>query len=325
MKHILVTGAAGFVGSHVVRHLLDRGKAVTMLDRNQPDIDAEFVRADLSDPSTLGGLNKTFDCIIHLASLPGDTGDPWQMVQVNVSGCVTILEYARKTRAGRFVLASSISAYEWYPGTLFCPPDYLPVDENHPCRPKDIYSTSKRIQELLVLTYYSQYRLPVAILRMTAIIGPRGRGGGRSWGTFAEQLAEGKRVQVPHFTPEETCHYVDARDVARMFTTVSESPAAIGQIFNCCGPSPTTGRQFKDAVQVVAPGIEVDFGFPWSMAQGSALHFDMSKAKRLLGFDPVFSIRDSIESIKAWVDSGGLQQKVEAKVSYQAGVTRTET
>jgi nucleoside-diphosphate-sugar epimerase len=59
-----------------------------------------------------------------------------------------MLQIARATRVSRFVLASSISAYEWYPGTKFNPPDYMPVDERHPCRPKDMYSVSKYMQEL---------------------------------------------------------------------------------------------------------------------------------------------------------------------------------
>ena len=103
----------------------------------------------------------------------------------------------------RFILASSISAYEWYPATKFNPPDYMPVDENHPCRPQDIYSTTKRMQEELSLTYYYQYSLPVTVLRLTAVIGPYGRGGGRGWRKFAEQLGEGVRVEIPHLSAEE--------------------------------------------------------------------------------------------------------------------------
>jgi UDP-glucose 4-epimerase len=175
------------------------------------------------------------------------------------------------------------------------------------------------------MTYYHQYGVPTTALRLTAVVGPRGRGGGRGYREFAERLAEGKRVQVPHFSAGELCHYVDIRDVARMHIAVAEHPAAVGEIFNCCGPKPTRGSEFVEAVQSLVPGIEVEFGFPWSMAQGGEIAFDMSKAKRLLGFEPLYTLADSIKSIKDWIDAGGLREETSAQDrAYGAGVTQAE-
>jgi len=246
------------------------------------------------------------------------------MIQVNVDGCQNILEYAREVQVSRFVLASSISAYEWYPATEFSPPERMPVDEDHPCRPRDTYSTSKRMQELLALTYYHQYSLPVAALRLTAVVGPRGRGGGRGWLEFARQLAQGERVQVPHFSAEELCHYVDIRDVARMHIAAASHPGAVGQIFNCCGPSPTRGAEFVEVIKRLDPDIGVDFGFPWSMAQGGEIAFDMSKARELLGFEPLHTLAASIHSIRDWIDAGGLEEEQATDESYGAGVGESE-
>ncbi len=327
MDDILVVGASGFVGSQVVNYLLAEGKQVTALDLVAPPGNIPLIRADITDyarlEAALGG--KSFNRIFHFASLPGDTGDPLQMIRVNVNGCLNLLEVARKMgKVSRFALASSISAYEWYPATRFNPPDYLPVDEKHPCRPKDMYSTTKHIQEHLALTYYHQYGLPTTVIRLTAVVGPHGRGGGRGWRTFAEELAEGKRVRIPHFSAEELCHYVDVRDVARMFLAASEHPRAVGQVFNCCGPSPIRGREFMQIVQKIFPGIEVEVGFPWSMAQGGEIAFDMSKAKRLLGIEPLYTMEQSIQSIKDWIDAGGINREpVEiAGRAYGAGVQR---
>ena len=326
MDNLLVTGASGFVGRAVVAQALKEGKLVTGLGRNRPELDIAFIECDLSDAARLESAlaDKSFTRILHLASLPGDTGDPQQMVRVNVNGCLNMLECARKMKVRRFVLASSISAYEWYPGTKFNPPDYMPVDENHPCRPKDIYSTTKRMQELLVQTYHHQYQLPTAVLRLTAIVGPQGRGGGRGWREFAEKLDEGKRVQIPHLSANELCHYVDIRDVARMFLVVADHPQAVGEIFNCCGSSPTRGTEFIQIVQNIVPGIEVEVGFPWSMAQGREIAFDMSKAKRLLGFEPTYTLADSVQSIKDWIDADGLKGEARAQAdrAYGAGVER---
>ena len=328
MKKILVTGATGYVGCEVVRQLLASGKEVTGLGRTLPDENIPFIQADLTDPANLNQAlsGKTYDCIMHIASLPGDTGDPQEMVRVNVNGCLNLLEYARNSGVSRFVLTSSISAYEWYPATKFNPPDYMPVDENHPCRPKDMYSSTKRTHDLLAITSYHQYRVPTTALRLTAVVGPRGKGGGRGWREFAEKLDEGKSIQIPHFSAKELCHYVDVRDVARMFIAVAEHPKAVGEIFNCCGPGPTRGSEFAEVVKNLVPGIKVEYGFPWSMAQGGEISFSMSKAKKLVGFEPKYTLEDAIKSIKDWIDAGGLTEgkKKASDASYGTGVGKKD-
>lgn len=325
MTTFLVTGATGYVGREIVRQLRERGKDVAALARTRPEAGVAWVKADLTDRSGLDRAldGKAFDAIIHAASLPGDTGDPRQMVSVNVDGLQNLLQYAVRSKARRFVLSSSISAYEWYPATKFKAPDYLPVDEEHPCRPRDMYSTTKRMQELLALTYWHQYQLPVAVLRLTAVVGPRGRGGGRGWREFAEKIAEGKRVQIPHFSEQELCHYVDLRDVGRMHVVAAEHPGAVGEIFNCCGPGPTRGSEFVAIVKKLVPGITVECGFPWSMAQGGEISFSMEKAKRLLGYVPEHTLEDAVRSIKEWVDAGGLAEEASGTAeSFGSGVKR---
>jgi nucleoside-diphosphate-sugar epimerase len=324
MERILVTGAAGYVGGEIVRQLRKLDKEVTSLyNRRAPEF-TPCVKADLTDFKSLEKSlqEMRFDTIIHVASLPGDTGDPQEMIRVNVNGCLNMLEIARKMDVKRFVQTSSISAYEWYPATPFNPPEYIPVDENHPCRPKDLYSTSKRMQEELVMTYYHQYSVPTTALRLTAVIGPRGRGGGRGWGEFATMLAEGEKVQVPHFTKEEMCHYVDMRDVARMHIVAAEHPKAAGEIFNCCGPGPNRGSDFTEILQTLVSGIQVEFGYPWSMAQGNEIAFDMSKAKELLDFEPEYTLKDSLRNIKEWIDSGGLEETEAEDKAFGEGVAQ---
>lgn len=325
MTKCLVVGGSGYVGRELIRQLAQRGDDVYVFGRSsQPEnMPGVWLNGDITRPDTIQAAlgNHQFDIIHHVASLPGDTGDPVQMVTVNLLGLTHMLVYSRDTKVKRFVLSSSISALEWYPATKFNPPDYMPVDEEHPARPKDMYASTKRMQEILALTFYHQYGLPVTALRLTAVVGPGGRGGGRGWREFAEMLQASESVQIPHFSMEELCHYVDIRDVARMHMVAAEHHNAVGQIFNCCGPAPTRGTEFAAIIEQLAPGIKVETGFPWSMAQGGEIAFDMSKAKRLLGFEPQYTLEDSIRSIKAWVDAGGLtEDRPEGDKAYTSGV-----
>ena len=326
MTKCLVVGGSGYVGRELVRQLAERGDKVHVFVRSgQPaDMPGVWLNGDITREETIQAAlgDYRFDTIYHVASLPGDTGNPVQMVTVNVLGLTNTLVYARDTEVKRFVLSSSISAYEWYPATKFSPPDYVPVDEEHPTRPRDMYSSTKRAQEILAMTFYHQYGLPVTVLRLTAVVGPGGRGGGRGWREFAEKLAKGKSVQIPHFSLNELCHYVDLRDVARMHIVAGEHSNAVGEVFNCCGPGPTRGSEFIEIVKRIVPGIKVDTGFPWSMAQGGEISFDMSKAKKLLGFEPQYTLADSIQGIKDWVDAGGLEEeRAVGDSAYDAGVS----
>jgi nucleoside-diphosphate-sugar epimerase len=323
-KH-LVVGGSGYVGRTLCIQLAEQGEQVATLNRSDVHIDdrIEWIQGDMVDADDLKRAlaGRKFDVVYHVASLPGDTGDPLQMVEVNVVGLTNMLNFARESGVDGFVHSSSISAYEWYPATKFVPPEYEPVDEQHPCRPRDMYASSKRMQEILAMTFYHQYDLPVSSLRLTAVVGPGGRGGGRGWREFAEKLAGGKSVQIPHFSLEEVCHYVDFRDVAGMHVAAGAHEKAPGEIFNCCGPGETSGSDFAAAIKKYYPEIEVETGFPWSMAQGGRISFDMSKAAELIDFQPQFTVEDSVLAIKEWIDAGGLDEDHSAEdKAYGGGV-----
>src|SRR5262245_50064410 len=136
MAKCLVVGGSGYIGRELVRLLASQGEDVYVLNRSaRPSLlPGVWLQADITDSQavTTALAPYHFDQIYHLASLPGDTGNPLQMVTVNLVGLTNLLVYARDTRVKRFVLSSSISAYEWYPATHFNPPDYMPVDEEHP-------------------------------------------------------------------------------------------------------------------------------------------------------------------------------------------------
>jgi nucleoside-diphosphate-sugar epimerase len=165
-----------------------------------------------------------------------------------------------------------------------------------------MYAATKRAQEILAMTFFHQYGLPVTVLRIAAV---NGLGGGRPHHRqFVKQLAEGKRIQIPQFAPNELIHFVDLRDVGRMHIVAGDHPNAVGEIFNCCGPAPTRGSEFSADVQRVVPGIKVET----SLWRGSAVAYGMLKAKRLIGFEPQYTPVDSLQRIVDWVHAGGLEE-----------------
>jgi nucleoside-diphosphate-sugar epimerase len=315
MTRSLVVGGLGFVGREIVRQLQTRGDDVVILDLLPcSDNTIVSIQVDLRDAFAVQQALRVrhFDVIYHVASFPGDTGDACEMMKLNVGGLLNMLEWARSHPVTRFVVTGSICAYGWYPATTFTPPKYLPVDEEYPFNSqdmKDMYSSTKRIQEILAMTYYHEYHVPTTLLRLTTVVGPAGKGGGRAWRDFARMLKEGKQVQIPYFAPEEVFHFVDIRDVARMHLHVAEHPKAVGEIFNCGSKAPTRGTEFIAVIKRLVPSIRVECGFPWSMAQGGELWFDISKAKGLLGFEPQYTFEDAIRSIKEWIDADGLEKE----------------
>ena len=184
MKRVLVTGGAGFIGSHLVRALLDRGDDVTIVDNFDPfypreikerglDRRARLVEADIRDE---GAIGRTFaeakpEVVVHLAALAGvrpSLERPAAYMDVNVRGTAVVLDEARKAGTRRFVLGSSSSVY----GAHAEPPfkETAPIDS-----PESPYAASKVASEVLARTFHNLYGIEVAALRFFTVYGPRQR------------------------------------------------------------------------------------------------------------------------------------------------------
>ena len=235
MSKALVIGGMGFVGGEIVHQLKERGDDVSILDIiPSSDNSVKSLVADLVEQQAVFNSlkGKNFDVIYHTASFPGDTGNPREMMGLNVNGLMNVLDWAKGNPVKRIVITGSICSYGWYPSTGFRKPKYLPVDEEYPIETKDIkdmYCATKRMQELLAISYYSLYQVPTVVLRLTTVIGPAGKGGGSAWHDFAIGMKEKKKAQVQMFTPEEKYHFIDIRDVARAHIVAAEHPKASGE------------------------------------------------------------------------------------------------
>ncbi|MQA06016.1 MAG: NAD-dependent epimerase/dehydratase family protein [Streptosporangiales bacterium] len=164
---VLVTGAAGRIGRHVVRALLDAGHAVTGLDRADPAVPVDgvtYVTRRLEDLTADDTAFDDVDAAIHLgAFMSWADADASAMFDSNVAGTFRLLEAVARRRLRRFVFAST---GEVYPENA---PAYLPIDEHHPCLPTTYYGMTKQLGEDLVRFYGRKYQLPYVTLRFSHV------------------------------------------------------------------------------------------------------------------------------------------------------------
>ncbi len=148
---ILVTGAAGKIGSRVVLELTKHGHTVRATDRRPAPAEvraaAEVLYADLTDPLAMLNAVQGCDAIAHIGAIPQPSLPSEEVLRLNVIGTQNVLEAARAEDITKVVLTSSVGALGFSFPTHPCLPDYLPVDTQHPCRPQDIYGLSKRMNE----------------------------------------------------------------------------------------------------------------------------------------------------------------------------------
>jgi len=228
-KRALVTGACGFVGSHMVELLLSRGYSVTATDKkldglsNAPNV--EFRVSDITDRETLKPLFDGIDLVFHIAGL-FDYWAPYERLHgVNVGGTRNLCEVALDHDIESVVV--------WSSGSVYGVPDEIPAGETTPLKPLNNYEKSKVEEEQVALEFHEQNGLPVMILRPASIYGPRSR-----YGT-AILLFLLARGQLPAIPGDGRSHpaTVHVRDVVGAAEYLAGKRAAIGEVFNVADDS----------------------------------------------------------------------------------------
>jgi UDP-glucose 4-epimerase len=244
MKY-LVTGGAGFIGSHIVGTLLEQGATVRVLDNfstgKRENIDAlieqfgldqfEVMDGDVRDASRVGEAVSDIDIIFHEAafvSVPQSMDEPQECLDINITGTSLLFNAARKAGVRRAVVASSAAVYG--------ESDALPLVEETPLQPMSPYAVSKRVDEMYAELFTNSFGLEVAALRYFNVYGPRQRPDSMYAAAvpiFARRLLDGKPITV-YGDGGQTRDLINVHDVVRANLTASEHPKAAGQVFNIC-------------------------------------------------------------------------------------------
>ncbi|RPF47229.1 UDP-glucose 4-epimerase [Thermodesulfitimonas autotrophica] len=238
MMRVLVTGGAGFIGSHVVATLLSSGTAVAVVDnlstgcRENLPPGVPFYQIDITTPA----LAEVFhverpEVVVHLAAqavAPRSLTDPCFDATVNITGTVNVLECGRKAGVRRVVYASSAAVYG--------DPAYLPVDENHPIRPLSPYGASKYAAEVYLWTYQRLYGIEGVVLRLANVYGPGqdSAGEGGVVAIFCRRLRRGEPPEI-HGDGGQTRDFIYVADVAA--AVVASLTRGAGEVLNI-----STGR-----------------------------------------------------------------------------------
>jgi UDP-N-acetylglucosamine 4-epimerase len=317
----LVTGAAGFIGSHLVEELLSLGQRVRGLDdfstghpANLEDIAArvgaeafgrfEFVEGDIRDTASCEKACNGGPLVLHqaaLGSVPRSLADPKTSFEANVDGFVNLLEAARQAGAQRFVYASSSSVYGDHPG--------LPKIEEEIGQPLSPYAATKRIDEIWADTYFRAYGLEVVGLRYFNVVGPRQDPHGPYAAViprWIEALCKGETVQIfgDGETSRDFCPVANAVQ-ANVLSAVAP-PDACGRSFNVALGGRTNLTELFGLIRDGLAGLGLDCaGVEASYEDfrpGDVRHSlaDLTAAKQLLGYSPQVDFPEGVRLTLEW-------------------------
>jgi UDP-glucose 4-epimerase len=294
MKKAIVTGGAGFIGSHVVDGLLEKGYEVHIIDnlsggkRHNVNPNAIFHEKDIRNLDEIRPLFKGVDHVFHLAALPRvqySIEHPQETNDVNTGGTLNVLIAAQEGGVKRVVYSASSSAYGDQP--------VMPLHEGMPANPKSPYGLQKYIGELYARVFSSVYNLPTVSLRYFNVYGPRFDAEGAYAlviGRFLKQKNEGKPMTITG-DGNQTRDFTHVRDVVQANLLAAESPkVGKGEVINI-------GAGKNQSINAIADLIGGKIEYIPARLEPHDTLADNSKARELLGWIPQVSIEQGIKEL----------------------------
>jgi NAD dependent epimerase/dehydratase len=308
-RKALVTGADGFIGSHLVEHLVERGYTVRALAQYNSfnhwgwleGLDCldriEVVSGDVRDPHYCREIVRGQDIVFHLAALiaiPYSYVAPESYVDVNVLGTLNICQAARDLGGVRVMHTSTSEVY----GTA----QYVPIDENHPLQAQSPYSASKVGADAMATSFHNAFNLPVTIVRPFNTYGPR-QSARAVIPTIISQIAAGQtEINLGDTSPTRDFNYV--ADTCSGFSMLAECDAAVGQVVNI-------GSNFEISIADTFETIRRIMGSSASLtvdpnrirppdSEVFRLWCDNRRIQELVGFSPAYSIEAGLKKTIEW-------------------------
>ena len=309
---ILVTGAGGFIGSHLVERLVREGAQVRAFvhynSRNdwgnlelvdsEVRREIEVVNGDIADPFSVRSATRGVRVVYHLSSLiaiPYSYVAPQSYVTTNVQGAINVLQAAREEGVERVVHTSTSECY----GTA----QYVPIDEKHPLQGQSPYSASKIGADMIAESYWRSFELPVAIIRPFNTFGPR-QSARAVIPTIISQALKGGTIKLGSLTPTRDMNFVD--NTVDGFLAVAAHPAAVGETINFgSGREISVGdlaRLIVDMIGSKSEVVEDAQRLRPANSEVERLLCGNAKARRLLSWTPKVDLEEGLRSTITWFE-----------------------
>jgi NAD dependent epimerase/dehydratase len=310
-KKVLITGAGGFIGSHLVEEMSKLGANVKVLVRYNSRNDSgmidllpsenlksiDIIKGDMRDSETVRQAIKNVDIVFHLASLiaiPYSYLHPSEVVETNIMGTLNVLNSAREFGIERLVHTSTSEVY----GTA----QYVPIDENHPLHGQSPYSASKISADMLAESFYRSFNVPISVIRPFNTYGPR-QSARAVIPTIITQCLTRKEILLGSLEPTRDLTFVN--DTVKGFIKVAESDKSVGQIINIgSGFEISIGELANKIISLIDKSVtirQVSERLRPEKSEVQRLFADNSKAKRLLNWEPTMVLEDGLNQTIEWI------------------------
>jgi NAD dependent epimerase/dehydratase len=309
MRKVLVTGADGFIGSHLTERLVQEGFDVRALclynsfnswgwlDSSEVRNQVEIVTGDVRDAHFCMDLLKGIDTVFHLAALiaiPYSYVAPASYVDTNINGTINICKAAHAHGVKRLIHTSTSEVY----GTAL----YVPIDEKHPLQPQSPYSASKIGADAMAMSFFHAFELPVTVARPFNTYGPR-QSARAVIPTLISQIASGRKaIQIGDTSPTRDFNYVE--DTCRGFLALAECDSAVGVTVNIGSNYEVSIRDTFELITKLM-GVDVDLVEDSSRIRpkGSEVHrlwCDNRLIEKMTGFKPQVSLEQGLRRSIEW-------------------------
>ena len=308
-RSVLVTGGAGFIGSELVRQLVELGHRVVAVDslvngrrehlQGLPQDRCRLVVADVRDRTAVQPLLGAADVVFHLACLGvrHSIHSPRENHEVNATATLELVEAARHLSVPRFVYVSSSEVY----GTA----SRVPMAEDQPTSPTTVYGASKLAGECYALAAWRTHGYPVVVVRPFNTYGPRSHHEGDSGEVIPKFMLRALAGQplVLFGDGAQTRDFTFVADTARGILGAGFAPDVVGEVINLGnGRETAIGDLAREVGRIVERDVRIEYAAPRPGDVGRLLA-DVGKARERLGFQPSYSLQDGLRALRGWYES----------------------